>query len=151
MTRSASNILYAVLLFLSLVACINNDKNNKVANAIASNFKVEGHYQYYTTGYSFNCETVKHELDLISATHGGTFLYHVYCTPFSGDSTGSRSSLKPYSMIGKWDYTTDSSLLRLSADNGVVIRIKLLAGKISSILDDYNKELPSQILFRNPS
>ena len=151
MIRSITNILSVSLLFLILLACVNNGKTKNASIQSVSNLKADGHYQYYTTGNSFKCESVKHELDLMSSADGGTFLYHVYCTPFTGDSTGVSSSLKPYSMVGKWKYTADSSLLRLTADNGVVIKVKILDGVINSIMDDYNKELPSQILFRIPS
>jgi hypothetical protein len=112
-----------------------------------NNYSIIGHYQFFTTGNGFRCETIKHEFDFDTAQAGGFFLYHVFCLPFNGDSTGVSSSLKPFSMIGKWAYTKDSSTLRLVADNGKVIRLRIVNKVIIAFFDDHNKELPAEIFF----
>lgn len=148
---SICRFLNVAISFIAFLAC-NADtttKKNTDIEAVSIERSIEGHYQFFTTGYTFRCESIKHEFDFTSAPSGGTFLYHVFCHPFNGDSTGVSSSLKPYSMIGKWQYTEDSSIIRLLADNGTILKVKIYNGEIIGFYDEDNRELAPQIYFHS--
>src|SRR5258708_2943499 len=103
--------IYVVPLLMSFLGGCNAPQPTTLKENKIYDYNIAGHYQFFTTGGGFKCETIKHEFDFDTS---GAFLYHVFCHPFNGDSTGVSSLLKPFSMIGKWTYTNDSSIIKLT-------------------------------------
>jgi hypothetical protein len=141
--------IYLVVLLISFFTSCNEPRPTTINLDKTNDHSIAGHYQFFTTGGGFKCETVKHEFDFDTTQTAGTFLYHVFCLPFKGDSTGTSSLLNSFTMIGKWMYVGDSSTIRLIADNGQVIRLRIIDKEIKDFLDDNNKQLPSEIFFHN--
>ena len=139
-------ILSVILIIAFLSACTSSPKQTLRNNA-EYKYNIVGHYQFFTTGGNLNCETVKHEFDLDTLNGEGTFLYHVFCLPYNGDSTGVSSALTPFSMIGKWTFTSDSSVIMLTAANGKIIKLRIENNKITDAFNDKNKELMGTIFF----
>ena len=139
--------LFTVVLGISLFMNCGRPQPTTSKDLETGNQNIVGHYQFFTTGDSLGCEIVKHEFDLDTSRTGGFFLYHVFCHPTNGDSTGISSSLKTFSMIGKWVYTSDSSLIRLVADNGKIIKLRIADKIITDFFDDNNKQLSSGGIF----
>jgi hypothetical protein len=137
--------LRLIIPFIALSSC----KSNTVSSNNSRKHDVVGHYQFLTTGYYLNCESVKHEIDLDTAEGKGTFLYHVFCLPFDGDSTGASSLLKPCNMIGSWTYTTDSSVVKLVAANGRIVKLKIEGRQIINATNETGRDIMGTLFFLN--
>lgn len=115
--------------------------------------ELNGIYDFYTIGNKCKCETIKHIFEFKVHGNNSYFLYHTFCHPFNGDSTGESSLLKPYSMIGRWAYTENLSIIQLIGDNRDTLKIKILNNKIEDILDTKNNSISQkqEIFFHNNS